>query len=393
MSKKIGFNQYEYDRILFLNEIIQGKNFKYLNDNKIFLEKLLEESKIGIGEKNLKLVEINEQNRSFDILCKNREFFEIINPYIKKFRPLYGHSIKSHINEPEIEDLTKYSPQRKMLEDLYFVFLPFSRFLYKEKYRLSTTNNLENLKTANNINNFYSPIICGIQAHQGCGKTTLTNILKFLLKNVYELNSEILSIDDVYLTYKELNDLKNKDQRFKYRGPPGTHDMELTRKILENVKKCKTGYEFPRYNKSANKGLGDRAEKGEYVNRPVDVLLFEGWFLGSDPVDEKILENFQEDKEKLDFQKLINKKLYGYQPLWNYVDYWVILKPKKFEYSRKWRAQAEKDNKQGMGYKQMQDFLNYFWLTVPPSIYFPRIESNKQPVLTITLDKFRNYYI
>lgn len=390
MSRKIGFSQYEYDRIIFLNEIIQGKNFKYLNDNKIFLLKLQNNSKIGISDKNFKFVEIDYKNISNDILRKNREFFEILNPYIQKFRSLYGNSIKSHVNQSEIEYVSKHSPQSKILEDLYFLYLPLSRFLYKEKFRMSTTEKSENLK---NSNNFSPPIICGIQAYLACGKTTLTYILKFLLKNVYELNAEILSIDDVYLTFDELNDLKNKDKRFKYRGPPGTHDIELTRTILENVKKCKTDFEIPRYNKSANKGRGDRSDKGQYLNHPVDILLFEGWFLGSEAVEEKILEDFQEDKEKLEFQKLINKKLNEYHPLWNYVDYWVILKPKKYQYSRKWRAQVEKDNKQGMGYKQMQEFLDYFLLTIPPNIYFPRIESNKQPVLTITLDKYRNYYI
>jgi D-glycerate 3-kinase len=392
MSKKVEFNQYDYDRILFLNDIINGKNFRFLNDNKKFLAELEERNKKGINEKNKRIYELGMGDKNLDVILKNREFFEIFNKYVEKFRPLYGYKVLQEIeffNENKQNSSGVKNPFKKMIEDLYFVYLPFARFLYKEKYKnsISIYNKYSTHKT------LYSSIICGIQAHQGCGKTSLTQIIKYILKNEYELNTEILSIDDLYLTHRELKDLKNKDPRFKYRGPPGTHDLELSIKTLENVKNLKTGFEIPRYNKSAHGGLGDRSDKGEKIFRPIDILLFEGWFLGSDPVEEKELENFQIDREKFEFQKLINLKLHFYQPLWKYCDYWVILKPKKYKYSRKWRAQAEKDNKQGMGYKQMQDFLNYFWLSVPPSIYFPKIENQRNPLLTVTLDKYRNYFI
>lgn len=353
MKNKIGFSEYEYNRLNFINEVIrENKSFKYIGDNLNFFS--------NIGKMNILSNNLNK----FDMVCGSLEFFEAYDKFLLKFRRLYEGS-KEHL----VID-------KKMTEDLYFVYLPLARHLYKASYDKK-----------------YTPIICGIQAHQGCGKTTLCNILRYLLEDIYELKTGFLSIDDLYSTYSELADLKKSDSRFKYRGPPGTHDLQLGLSTLENVKNSKINFSLPRYNKSANKGLGDRAETGELVKKPIDVFIFEGWFLGADPVEEKDLEAQQKDKNKLEFQKEINRLLYNYTPLWDYVDYWIVMKPKKYKYSRKWRVQAEKDNKQGMSWKQVNEFVDYFWLAVPPKVYLENIEKKRNPLLILTLDKHRNFYI
>lgn len=378
-SNKVNFDDYEYNRISFLAHLIgENKshlNIKYISDNLEFFKNLENKYKSLSNHKNTKFVESyltqNNDKLNFELLCKNIEFFTIYETYKNKFKHLYGR---------------KRGVEKKMIEDLYFVYLPFSRFLYNKNY-------YDSYYTSDSKNLSSHPIIAGVQAHQGCGKTTLCSILRFLLEDVYELKTEFLSIDDLYSTYRELEALKKRDKRFKYRGPPGTHDLNLGLQTLENIKNLQTNFTIPRYNKSANKGLGDRAEEGVIVKKPVDIFIFEGWFLGADPVEESVLENYQKDENKLQFQKHINKLLYNYIPLWNYVDYWVVVRPRKYKYSRKWRVEAEKNNKQGMSYKQVNEFVDYFWLTVPPNVHLANIEKKRDPILTITLDKYRNFYI
>ena len=68
------------------------------------------------------------------------------------------------------------------------------------------------------LNNFYIPIskmihdsylgnertkIIGLTGGQGSGKSTISNILKIILKEYFNLNTVIFSIDDFYKTNKE----------------------------------------------------------------------------------------------------------------------------------------------------------------------------------------------
>lgn len=357
---KINLDEYEYDRLHFLAGIIDSKdNLKYIHDNVNFLNNLDEKIKRNLNPSNNNIYEKYVSNE-YERNLKNIEFFQIIRHFSHKYQNLY------------------YRKSKKLYEDLFFVYLPLSRYIYKE-----SMTDFRN-----------SSIILGIQAHQGCGKTTFCEIISFLTKNIYELNINSLSIDDIYLSYEELKKLRKEDPRFKFRGPPGTHDVNLGQEILENVKNRKILYDIPRYDKSANKGLGDRAKECIKIYRPLDVLIFEGWFLGSEPVDEDILEKYcTNNQSTLEFQKLINNNLHNYTPLWNQVNYWIIMKPIKYEFSKKWRHDAEKNNIQKMKYKTLQEFINYFWNTVPPYIYFPRIEKNKNPILTLVIDIDRNFYL
>jgi D-glycerate 3-kinase len=369
--KNISFEDYEFDRLQFLASIIDSElnGIRYIHDNKKFLESIDEKlenylSTKVISSSNMELFNqpiyensiINQHDRNL----KNIEFFQMVNSFSKKFGKIY------------------YKKTKKLYEDLFYIYLPLTRFLYKQSMGERFHD---------------SAIILGIQAHQGCGKTTFCDLISFISKNYYDLNVSPLSIDDIYLTFNELNVVRKEDPRFKFRCPPGTHDLNLGREILQNVKNLKTNYELPRYNKSAHGGLGDRAAVGLYVFRPIDVLLFEGWFQGAEPLEEDLIEKFTKNEETLNFQKLINRKLYDYRPLWNYVNYWMIIKPFKYEYSKKWKHETEINNKQNMNYKTLQQFIKYSWNSVPPYLYFPRIEKSKNPIFILVLDSERNFYI
>lgn len=101
------------------------------------------------------------------------------------------------------------------------------------------------------------PAIVGVSAIQGAGKTTQGEVLELLLKHE-GLNSVSLSIDDHYITHKQLCDLRAKDPRFIRRGV--THDIPLAVENLTSLKNLQIGQStlIAEYDKGAQKGDGDR---------------------------------------------------------------------------------------------------------------------------------------
>ena len=93
------------------------------------------------------------------------------------------------------------------------------------------------------LNKFYLPIgkmindeylknkktkIIGLTGGQGSGKSTISNILKIILKEGFNLETVIFSIDDFYKTFSERKILSKKiNTLFLTRGVPGTHDTEM----------------------------------------------------------------------------------------------------------------------------------------------------------------------
>ena len=93
------------------------------------------------------------------------------------------------------------------------------------------------------LDNFYLPLskkiydnyskdkktkIIGLSGGQGAGKSTISGILKIILKEYFNLNTVIFSIDDFYKTLKERKKMSIKvSPLFLTRGVPGTHDTSL----------------------------------------------------------------------------------------------------------------------------------------------------------------------
>ena len=99
------------------------------------------------------------------------------------------------------------------------------------------------------LNNFYFPLsnriyeyfqsdkktkIIGLTGGQGSGKSTISKILKILLKNIFNLETVIFSIDDFYKTLKQRKKMSLKiSPLFLTRGVPGTHDTKLLLNVLK----------------------------------------------------------------------------------------------------------------------------------------------------------------
>ena len=233
----------------------------------------------------------------------------------------------------------------------------------------------------------------GILGGQGTGKTTLCIILKLIL-NYLGFSVASLSIDDIYLTYAEREQLKLQDSHLTWRGPPGTHDVNLG---LQTIEQClQSDYDtdilMPRFDKSAYNGSGDRTNP-EAIKKP-DILLFEGWFVGVKPIAKDCFDNCPHPiitAEDRQFAKDNNQRLQAYLPLWDKLDSLIILYPEDYRLSRQWRKDAERKmmatGKAGMSDKEIDRFVEYFWQALHPELFIKPLLKSADLVVEIKSDR------
>jgi len=76
-------------------------------------------------------------------------------------------------------------------------------------------------------------LFLGFSGGQGSGKTTVTGILKIILKKYFKRKIHISSIDDFYKTSKDRNKISNTiHPLLKTRGVPGTHDINFIKNFF-----------------------------------------------------------------------------------------------------------------------------------------------------------------
>lgn len=228
-----------------------------------------------------------------------------------------------------------------------------------------------------------SAIIQGILGLQGTGKTTLATILRLLL-TALGYQTIAISIDDLYKTYAERLELQKQDSRLIWRGPPGTHDVDLGIELLDNIRAGKAPVSIPRFDKSAWGGMGDRATP-EIIEKPIDILLFEGWFLGVQPINpsSSYPPPIITEKDRA-FAIDNNRRLEAYLPLWNRLDGLIILSPVDYRLSQQWRKEAEQkminQGKSGMSEEEIERFVQYFWRALHPELFITPLIQRKQGV-------------
>lgn len=209
------------------------------------------------------------------------------------------------------------------------------------------------------------PLVFGISGPQGSGKSFLTVQLgEYIRSNYKHLNVVLLLMDDLYLTHEEQLHLTNisrnemgDNKLLQGRGLPGTHDIslgeDLFKKLMDrNAHQGAKDIPIPFYDKSAFNGEGDRSPIAtwEVVKTPVDIIIFEGWFNGFQPLsfDQLRVKYLTSDLNKSVLQRHkmfhiedINENLKRYTDIWSLFDYFIYIETDSLQNVYNWRLQQE----------------------------------------------------
>ena len=245
-------------------------------------------------------------------------------------------------------------PFRDKLGQLNRFYLPISKMIKDEYIKQKKTK------------------VIGLTGGQGTGKSTISNILKIILKEAYSLETVIFSIDDFYKTLQERKDMSKKISKlFLTRGVPGTHDTKMLFQCIKNlkIKKFKK-IDIPKFDKSTD----DRSQKIKWlkVKKKPNIVIFEGWCVGATAQKNKYL-NFpinklekQKDNKKI-WRRKVNLELKkDYKKIFKLIDKLIFLKVPSFKYVFKWRLLQEKKlritskGNKTMSDKQIENFIMYY---------------------------------
>ena len=201
-------------------------------------------------------------------------------------------------------------------------------------------------------------LFLGLSGGQGSGKTTVSEILKIILKNFFNREVYISSIDDFYKTLNERKKLSNKiHPLFKTRGVPGTHDTDLIKKFFNIIKINKfKKIKLPKFDKSKD----DRFKKKYFykIKKKPEIVILEGWCVGAKPQSNFLIKrpiNILEQKEDKDliWRKNVNENLKkDYKRLFSMIDHFIFMKIPNFKMVFKWRLLQENKLKKKLHAKQ-----------------------------------------
>lgn len=208
-------------------------------------------------------------------------------------------------------------------------------------------------------------VAVGLSAPQGCGKTTLVDVLveRFAAEGI---TCAAVSFDDFYLRGAEQDAVaaaSPSNPLLQVRGNAGTHDVELGSATLRALKHSDSGetLALPRYDKAQRGGRGDRAPADTWpaLPSPPDIVLLEGWMAGFAPVSPsaEALREYQGLTE-------VNEALARYKAWHELMDAWVVVGVDDPAVVYQWRLQAERamaaSGRPGMSDAQVADFVSRY---------------------------------
>lgn len=211
--------------------------------------------------------------------------------------------------------------------------------------------------------------VLGLSGLQGSGKSTLAAQVVAAARQA-GLSAAFLSLDDVYLTAARRRALAaTVHPLLATRGPPGTHDLPLALATLRALRAggCPA---LPRFDKLGDDRLSETL--WPRPERPLDLLVFEGWCLGVPAQDEAELAdpvNALERDEDPDgtWRRWCNTALArDYPALWAQLDVLWFLQPPGFEVVMEWRWQQERalqaaePGRRGMDRAALARFLQHY---------------------------------
>lgn len=189
------------------------------------------------------------------------------------------------------------------------------------------------------------PVLIGLSGAQGSGKSTTAARLAGKLA-ARGLATQVCSIDDFYLTKAERADLaRTRHPLLATRGVPGTHDVALMDATVAALLAGET-VRVPSFDKATD----DRrsAAEWELVERPVDLILLEGWCVGARPQPDGMLAEPVNELERAedaggDWRRAVNAALASeYRTFFGRIDLSILLRAPSFAVVEGWRSEQER---------------------------------------------------
>ena len=192
----------------------------------------------------------------------------------------------------------------------------------------------------NQIKNKKTLMIAG---SQGSGKSTLSLQIKKYFKKFFFKNVVILSIDDFYLSSYQRKQLakKFKTNLFETRGVPSTHNLKLLNETVDKLKENKFPVYVPIFDK-----VTDNMKKYKRKINKVDLIILEGWCVGSKPIDREYLKKNINSLEKINDPNMIwrmayNNALFEYQKLFKKFNNYIFIKLPNWQFVIDWKYKQE----------------------------------------------------
>ena len=204
-----------------------------------------------------------------------------------------------------------------------------------------------------------------IAGSQGSGKSSLSKLIKLYLEKFYYKSVIIISMDDFYLSKTQRMQLsKNIHPLFLTRGVPGTHDLELLNKKIKQI----FNKEFPIYLPTFDKVSDARKRTYKKVLK-ADVIIFEGWCAGAQPIEQNYLQkNFNNLEERKDknfiWRNSYNKYLSEYQKIFSNFNYFIYFQFNHWDHILNWKYKQELELRGKVKdlalKKYLKEFIQYY---------------------------------
>lgn len=193
--------------------------------------------------------------------------------------------------------------------------------------------------------------LIGLNGAQGSGKSTLAAQLQYRLADTHGLQLAVLALDDLYLTRAARRRLAaSVHPLLVTRGVPGTHDVVLGAELLRRLHGLHGGesVSIPRFSKATD----DRLPGSDWtqIDGPIDLVLFEGWCVGTPPQTASALQlpvNALEAEADAGgvWRRWVNAQLAGpYRQWFAPLQRLIFLQAPTFDCVLGWRLQQERTN-------------------------------------------------